>query len=341
MHLDPGGHPLHTRALGVTLAVRADGRLDARATILDLRKRGFVPVGSDLQPSGIVHHMIVDAVVDPVTGRIETIGGTQPAVAFEASALSQGESCRDPIGRVALLAGADVRRDWGEHVSNEIGGPRGCSHVLTATHLLGSTVAWALDQDEARFGRPARWPGERVFRRDVIVDGHERRPGHLALALQLTDLHYAPAPPVAPSMDRFAEAHEVRGLAEVELGRFALERVALSERRREKATLATATWRDRTDVAGALAGQSLARGVSAALLERRAAAPGDAPVFDGLLMLAPALIQTLAALTDDWAALAAERRWVVGMSGRPDSCWMWRADGPLQRARGENEPPTG
>jgi hypothetical protein len=57
-------------------------------------------------------------------------------------------------------------------------------------------------------------------------------------------------------------------------------------------------------------------------------------------MLAPALIQCVAALSDDWPGLAARGRWVVGMGGHADSCYMWRAGGALQSARGENEPPT-
>jgi hypothetical protein len=52
MDLDLGGHPLHTRALSVTLAARADGRLDVAGTLLDLRKRGFVPVGGDWASRG-------------------------------------------------------------------------------------------------------------------------------------------------------------------------------------------------------------------------------------------------------------------------------------------------
>ena len=106
MHLDVGGHPLHTRALSVTLSARDDGRVDVHGVILDLRKRGFVPVGGELQPSGIVHHMLLNAVVDPATGHVDTIAGAQPNVAFEPTVLTEGESCRDPVGRVAGLSGA-------------------------------------------------------------------------------------------------------------------------------------------------------------------------------------------------------------------------------------------
>jgi len=341
MHLDIGGHPLHTRALGVTLAARVDGRVDVHGTILDLRKRGFVPVGGDLQPSGIVHHMTIEAIVDPATARLDAITAAQPNVAFEASAVSQGESCRDPIGNLQRLAGARLDADWARRLAVEIGGPRGCSHVLTLAQLMGATVAWALERDQDSNGAAgARRPGERIFRRDVVVDGHERNAGALALALQLTDLHYAPAPALAPSMARFASELEVRGLAQVDLTSFALGALQLGERRRDRATLESAPWHDRADVAGGLVGLSLARGVSQALLARLGDAPGDRPILDGLLMLAPALIQCVAALSDAWPALAASGGWIVGMGGRPDSCYMWRAGGALDRARGDREPPA-
>src|SRR6185369_4580621 len=246
MHLDVGGHPLHTRALGITLSARADGRIDARGSIIDLRKRGFVPVGGDLQPSGIVHHMTLDAIVDPATARLDTVTAAQPNVAFEAAALTEGESCRDPIANVQGLAGSRCDAGWARKLSAEIGGPRGCSHLLTLAQLLGSTVAWALEHDVA--AGPRR-PGERIFRRDVIVDGHEQRGGGLTLALQLTDLHHAPAPPVAPSMARFASELEIRAKVEIDFSRFAIAALEIGQRRRERATLESAEWLDRADVA--------------------------------------------------------------------------------------------
>jgi hypothetical protein len=336
MQLDVGGHPLHSRALGVTIAARDDGAVDVHGVVLDLRKRGFVPVGGELQPSGIVHHMLLDAVVDPATARLVSVAGAQPTVAFEPTAVSGGESCRDPIHRLQGLVGATLDGGFARRLSTEIGGPRGCSHLLTLFQLLASTVAGALES--ARIRDAGAWrPGERMFRRDVIVDGHELAPGRVALALQVTDLEHAPAPPVAPSMDRFAAEREVRGVATVDLATFAFAGVTLAERARTRATL-DAPWRDRADVAAPLARISLARGVSAALLAGLGDRPDDRPLLDGLLMLAPALIQCVAALSDGWPALAAQGAWIVGMGGQPDSCYMWRAGGPLQRARGDEEP---
>ena len=333
MHLELQGHPLHTRALSITLRQRPDGRLDVHGSLLDLRKRGFVPVAGDLQPSGIVHHMLLDGVVDPVARVLDALEARQPAVAFEPSAITGGESCRDPIDRVRALGGAGLDDDFSRRLGEEIGGPRGCSHVLTLAHLLGSTVAWALGQP--RGGSHA--PGARVFRRDVIVDGVESSPGALGLSLQLTDLHYAAAPPVARAMDRFAREQEVRALAGVDLGRYALGQVHVGERRRDAATL-DAPWVDRPDAGDAASGLSLARGVSAALRERLGGRADDAPLLDGLLMLAPALIQVFAAMSDAWPAQAQRDRWLLGMGGRPDSCFMWRRGGALQEARTPEDP---
>jgi len=35
-------------------------------------------------------------------------------------------------------------------VGERVGGPRGCTHILTLAQLLGSTVSWALESDELR-----------------------------------------------------------------------------------------------------------------------------------------------------------------------------------------------
>src|SRR6058998_3917409 len=127
MRLEAHGHPLHTRALSIVLTARADGKLDVHGAVLDLRKRGFVPVAGDLQGPGIIHYMQLDGVVDPASGRLEHITARQPNVAFEPSALTKGESCRDPIARIEALAGACFDETYARRLSGEIGGPRGCS----------------------------------------------------------------------------------------------------------------------------------------------------------------------------------------------------------------------
>ncbi|MCW5893918.1 MAG: DUF2889 domain-containing protein [bacterium] len=336
MRLDLHGEPLHTRTLGVTLTQRADGHLDAAGVLLDLRKRGFVPVGGDLQPAGIVHQMLLDGVIDPAGPTLTQLAVRQPHVAFERSALTRGESCRDPADRIALLAGARLDAGWARRLAEDIGGPRGCSHVLTLAQYLGATIAWVLPHLAAPPGVPPWDAGRRVFRRDVAVDGAQPDERTLVLALQQIDLHLAPVSEPAPAMERFAGARELRVLATVDLGAMAFTALEVAERRRDAARL-DAPWAPRTDVAERCRGLSVLRGVSAALLERVDAAD-DRPVLDALLQLAPTLIQVFAALSDPWAAMAREQGWIVGMGGRPDSCWMWRRGGALRDARGPGDP---
>ena len=332
MRLDASGHPLHTRSLSVVVTARPDARLDVDGIVLDVRKRGFVPVAGDLQGAGLIHDMRLAAVVDPDRGVLERLGADQRSVAFEASAATGGESCRDPIGRIAALAGSVLDAGWARRLAAEIGGPRGCSHLLTLGHLLGSTVGWMLARDRALHGgAPVRRPGERVFRRDLVIDGHEAAPGAVELSLQLTDLHLRPAPEGAAPMDRFAEQLEVRLVARVDFPGGTIGRIAAGERRRGRADLATAAWRDRDAAVGWLAGERLGPGITAALLARLGDSPDDRPLLDTLLNLAPALVQCAAAMVEAAPAIA-------GLGGLPDSCWMWRRDGALARARDPKRP---
>ena len=184
------GVPIHSRALQVTLREAGPGSIAFDGGILDLRKRGFVPVGGDLQGAGIIHQMQVAGTIDEPSGTIATIAARMPTVAFEASPATAGESCRDLVGNVESLAGTPLEDGFGRRVGGEIGGPRGCSHVLTLVHLLGPTAAWALRADARILGgasgrRPARRDGERLFRRDLVVDGWATEQGELALVLQL------------------------------------------------------------------------------------------------------------------------------------------------------------
>ena len=334
MRLDVTGHPLHTRSLSVVFAAREDGRLDGYGTVIDLRKRGFVPVAGDLQAAGLIHDMRLAALVDPTTRLLERIDAEQRSVAFEASATTEGESCRDPIGRVAALAGSRLDAGWARRVSAEIGGPRGCSHLMTLAHLLGTTTGWMLDREHAIHGGvAARRPGERLFRRDLVLDGVQPAEGRLALTAQLGDLYLAPAPALAPPISRFGGALDIRLVAEVEWPTCVLLRIAAADRHRGPDELGKDAWRDRDEVVAPLVGQRLGAGFAALLIERLGAVPDDRPLLDVLLNLAPAVIQCMAAMIEPWHLATRTSPSIVGMGGLPDSCFMWRRDGALSRAR--------
>ena len=339
MRLEARGHPLHTRALSVVLAARADGKLDAHGAVLDVRKRGFVPVAGDLQGAGIIHDMRLAGTIDPGSATLETLAAEQRSVAFEPSALTAGESCRDPIDRIAALAGTRLDDGWARRLAGAIGGPRGCSHLLTLGHLLGSSAARALARDQALHGTaPPRPAGQRVFQRAVVIDGHETAPARTQLVAQTTDLHFAPAGTLVRPMERFAEQLEVRLVAEVEFPGLTIGPIEAAERGRGAAELERAAWRDRGAAVAWLVGRRLGAGITAELLARLGDAPDDRPLLDTLLMLAPALVQCAAAMSEAWPLAFRTDPSVVAMGGLTDSCYMWRRDGALDRARTAERP---
>jgi hypothetical protein len=337
MLLDLAGHPLHTRALATTVRRRDPDHVDVAAYVLDLRKRGFVPVGGDLQSSGIIHHMEIRATVATADRRVVAVEAVQPTVAFEASVVSGGESCRDPIATIRALAGTRLGDEWTARVGDTLGGPRACYHLFTLAHFVGSSVERALDR-EAALGIGPRPAGQRLFRRDVIVDGAQRADRSIGLAVQLLDLHTTTAEGATLAMDRFAESLELRGTVVLDRMTGTVAAPVFAERRREAATVATAPWTKRPDVSARLEGVSLLAGATRTLGAAFPAGGADGPWRDALLMLAPALIQVFAAITDDWSRLAQDEGWLVGMGGRPDSCWMWRRGGALERTRGPGDP---
>jgi len=332
MPLSAAGHPLHTRTLSVTLNHGAP-LIAFAAYVLDLRKRGFAPVGGDLQTTGIIHHMRLDGSIDRAARRIERVGAQMPTVAFEPSATTGGESCRDLIGRVDHLVGLSLTERYTQTLGAEIGGPRGCSHILTLAHLLGPTVLWGLAEDERLHGTAQRREGERLFRRDVTIDGYELEPGRLLLTAQLNDLHCAPAPALARPMERLAAQREIVISATLAVPDLALQTIDAHERCRNGADPGSAEWVSRGERVAPLVGLSLRAGVSGNLLRHFVNPGADAPLRDALLMLAPALIQCFAAL-DLWTMRLSDTSSVAEVGGYLDSCYMWRQDGALQRSRG-------
>jgi Protein of unknown function (DUF2889) len=329
--------PLHTRALSVSLDAAADGDLAARASVIDMRKTGVVPVGGDLGTPGLVHHMWLEAAIDPAGPRLRSLRAQQANVAFEPSALTGGESCRDPVVRLAMLDGAMLDADFARQLSASQGGPRGCSHILTIAQVLVAAVTWALGPGGVAAVDARHRVGERVFRRDILVDGGRRADGDIELVAQLTDLTFAPAAEVAQPMQRFAALREVRVHAPIEVATLTFGEVSALERCRDHGSLDDTSWVDRTTGLAGVRGLSLFRGVSAALMGRLIET-ADRPLLDASLMLAPTFIQVCGAMSESWAGRAAAADSVIGMGGLPDSCYMWRRGGALDRRRGPGDP---
>ena len=170
MEIEALGTPSHTRTLSIGICRDGADHVRAAGVIIDLRKRGLVPMAGDLQTSGVVHHMRVDARIDREGPSLETLAAEQPSVAFEASEGTGGECCRDPVRRIEALAGTALDANFAKRLGFAIGGPLGCSHVLTLAQLLGATARTALEADRTLFGpKPSRADGQRIFQRSLSI----------------------------------------------------------------------------------------------------------------------------------------------------------------------------
>lgn len=324
MRLELAGHPLHTRALSVVVDGEPDGALRAVGELVDVRKRGFTPVGTAVQGAGIIHQMGLEARVDPGRQVIETLAARQPVVAFEASPATLGESCRDVVGGLAALRG--MRLDDAGALRATMGGAAGCSHLLAVAQLLCATLADCAALPTV----PAAAVHRQLLRRDLVFDGSETADGRLAVAIQLSDLTTAPAAADTRAMARFRRHDELRLLLALDGWPATIAAAAGAERARTAADFASAAWRDLDAELAALRGLSLGRGATQALL---AAAGGRARLRDALLQLGGTLIQCRASFPDKWLNVAAGEGH-PGLIGMADSCYMWRRGGALERVRG-------
>jgi hypothetical protein len=346
LQLPVHGHPLHTRALTLGVQLLAEGRWHARGEVIDLRKVGFVPMLSDIQPAGIIHHMSIDLKVDPVTTRIDSIEIDQRAVAIEASASTGGECCRDPAPRLQALAGERLDSAFARQLSGVFGGPRGCSHLLTLFQLMASGLqrAFVLESQLAQGACP-REVGDRLFRRAVFVEGFEAEDQSIEMAIQLADFHTQALDAGAPPTQRLAGQWDTRVFARATGPQHLLSDLQLADRTRTGNTLTTATWRDQSPRLQAIEGVPVMPGLAQRLFANFDPEQ-DRLLLDACLQLAPGFIQVMAAVLDRWLtqtkqpessskAAMAEMGQVGGM---PDSCYMWRAEGPLASLRAQRQP---
>jgi hypothetical protein len=284
------------------------------------------------QTAGIIHEMRVDARLDSER-RITAITAEQPHVAVEASVGSDGECCRDPVQRIEALAGSRLDDAYVQRLTAAIGGPLGCSHILTLAQLLGGTANTALSEDAALSPTAQRADGERIFERNLSLDGCETDDGALELCAQLADIHFAATP--APGDRGVARHREVRVVARVALGEMQIEHIGAAQR--EATPQASGDWED-CDVRF-LEGHSALGGVARAVMKACGDAPERAPLRDTLLNLAPTIIQCIPALESSWerwrdaqrASQSTRKRQPMAGGGMVDSCYMWRRDGGLQR----------
>lgn len=334
MDLRFSGHPLHTRFQSVVVRRLDDGAFAVEGEHLDLRKRGFVPVGSDLQASGIIHQMNLRAGLDPARRALTDVVSGVAVPAFEPSELSRGESCRDIAGPQADLRDLPLGATASRAISLAMSGVRGCSHVLALAQLVASATLHALGDSDGWQDRP---PG-RLFHRSLAIDGAQPDDRTVELAVQLSDLFFLPAVAAANPMDRFGHQNELRVLARIELEGVTVRDLEVSERIRGRDDLATAPWRRRDELVAELHSVPFLSGFAGRVFERFPQPGADRPLVDALLALAPTFIQVCATFSEDWPARCMAVDTQVGIGGIPDACYMWRRDGALHARKKSSDP---
>lgn len=342
------GHPVHTRSLEIEVFEAEPAKVVARGTIIDLRKFGFVPTGGDLQSSGVIHNMSLDAVVDTASAVIERFEPGQSVVAFEASPRTGGESCRDSIHRLRDLAGERLDAAFSKRLSGAYGGALGCSHLLTLARLLAATVPQVLSLERAAHaarsapaggdaGPTRREQGERLFKRCIVLDGFELDGGRfMDVAVQLGDVFSVPHARVERPLDRFARQHEVRVLARIDMSDMTFASIGARERERVGAPLSPGGWESRDALLEPFVGGPAVYGLARQVGERMGDDPSRAALRDTLLNFAPGVIQCMAAfahrMVEGDGQLGAGPS-ILQLGGLPDSCYIWREGGPGIRSR--------
>jgi len=335
------GLPLHTRSLTVTISRASDSLWLARGDVIDLRKNGFVPSSYDIQPSGLIHSMSIELVIDPTSLRIERIAVDQPFVAVEPSEVSGGECCRDPAPRLLDFKADHLDAGFTKRLSAHFGGALGCSHLLTLFQLMASTIPRAARLENARIAREQTSPrfGERFFRRSVFIDGHLRSDDRVDVAVQLADTHSRPSAPGEPPTKRLECAHEWKLLATLE--RFQIHRLSAAERERRFETLGSADWISHDALVSPLVDVPLIPGMAGRVFQLLADDSELEPLRDALLQFAPGFIQILAALVAEHLGDRAQAAQgapaspsdVASPGANSNKCYMWREGSAISRAR--------
>jgi hypothetical protein len=139
---------LHERTVAIDAGPTSGDRLEVRAELCDVRK---VDMGETLgrrRPAGVVHHMILEAVLDEELV-VRSIDARMETIPFEPSERTGGEGCRHILPNYQHLLGMRIDAGYAAHVNEMVGGPLGCFHILSMAQCLplvvraASTVASA------------------------------------------------------------------------------------------------------------------------------------------------------------------------------------------------------
>ena len=339
MKLDVAGEPAHTRCLAVALVQGSGESVGFRADILDLRKAGLMDLAGRIASPGIIHKMELRGAFSSGTGEIERIEWDQSHVMHEANRATKGESCRDPMGRLAQLVGTRLGEGFARDLKQCFGGPLGCTHINTLFQELSAVVSRlrAVSREHPDFPG-TRAPGERIASRSLFFDASLPDGGEATtLSVRLSDIHFARSDEAG--RERLFSHDEVKLLADVGLAGWQLRGVQARERSRRGPSLDDVPWRLRNEDLGGFAGRSLGGGMARYCLECFGEREEDARLLSALLSLAPGMTQVGVTLSDTLVPSSAAGGNISALTG-PGPCFMLRADGPLVATIAANRRPA-
>ncbi len=326
--------PLHTRKISLRLVWGAPGAIIVDGRLMDLRKRGIMPIAGKLRGPGIIHDMAVRVELTYPKLEIRSIQPTMAAFPFAASRVTRGEGCPDRLPEVQQFVGSSLRDGWGTAVMNVLGGPRGCFHIFTLLRLLGPTAEGVVDREQAR--RPnhsGAVAGSPMFARSIIMDGMKGTGLQIWLRGVLSDLYYRPDANALPLEEEMEESFEATAELETQMPSMAILAASGRTRRSGPDIDSLEPWGAVPQV-GALAGLVVVKGYTAEVQKLFARTAGLEPMQHLLFMLAPTLQQCMPSMAEE---LELRPRKAEGPHPATDTCHMFRANGPLI----ESPPPAG
>lgn len=318
--------PLHTRLISLRFVWGAPGALIADGRLLDVRKRGIMPLAGKLQGPGVVHDMAVRLELEYPSLQIRSLQPTMAAFPFAASRMTRGEGCPDRLPEVQHLVGTSLRDAWGTAVVKVLGGPLGCFHIFTLLRLLGPTAEAVVDRERAR--RPnhsGAVAGSPLFARRIIMDGMKGEGLQISLRGVLTDLYYRPDANALPLEEEMEEAFETTAELETEMPSMTILAASGRVRRSGPNIDSLEPWAPVPRVAD-LAGLVVVKGYTVEVQKLFAGTTGLEPVQHLLFMLAPTLQQCMPSMAEE---LELRPRTAEGPHPSTDTCHMFRANGPL------------
>jgi len=322
--------PLHTRSISLRLLWAGDNCVLVEGRLLDLRKRAIVPLGAVLREPGIVHDMALRLWVDVDSLSIVRIEPTMTTFPYLSSPETGGETCPGRIDDVQKLIGIDLARDYGDSLNELIGGAQGCFHIYTLMRLLGPTIARALEGEHV--GSLVRTPGqlaagERLLSASFVIDGLLGTAGELKLVGTLVRVNQRGGPRGGGAREVMKDGLEANVHLRTMLPAMCVDRAEGRHRRLGPGVWESGDWVDEPRL-DSLTGVPVRKGFSARVGEILEDETGAGPLTQLVFMAAPVVMQCMPSLLAD---LRVPPQPGQGTGTAPNSCHMWRAEGPLHR----------